>query len=201
MVLSAPDLHSLRQYLHVSAAFIREWIRSPRTMGMVCPSGTSLAHAMAAGVPLGTGGLVVELGAGTGAVTQELLRAGVAPHRLLIVEKAPGMTRLLQQRFPQLQIVQGDATALPSFIPPSRRVDCIISSLPLVSLGETTREALIRAMHASLGEGGLLVQYTYSWSSSNPFLTRGFQCVDSQRVWDNVPPARVFRFVRRAYVN
>ena len=97
MVLSAPDLHSIRQYLHVSAAFIREWVRSPRTMGMVCPSGTSLAHAMAAGVPLGTGGLVVELGAGTGAVTQELLRAGVAPYRLLIVEKAPGMTRLLQK--------------------------------------------------------------------------------------------------------
>ncbi len=197
MSFSDPDLRTFCRSLHTSAAFIREWMRSPRTMGMVCPSGASLAQAMAAGIPPGLNGLVVELGAGTGTVTQQLLRAGIDPCHLLVIEKAPGMAQLLQQRFPQLNIVQGDATRLCELLPPARRADCIISSLPLISLGKTVRDAIILAMYESLREGGILVQYTYSWSSSNPSLMNKFQLMDSRLIWDNVPPARVFRFMRK----
>ena len=166
-------------------------------------------------------GLVVELGAGTGTVTQELLRTGISPHNLLIIEKAPTMIQVLHQRFPQLNIIQGDASDLCQLLPQERRADYIISSLPLISLGKTVREAIILAMHDALRsstvfwhcscpilamhdalrEGGILVQYTYSWGSSNPSLMDKFQLIDSRRIWDNVPPAQVFRFMRKPAAN
>ena len=195
------DLYTIRRSPHTSAAFIREWMRSPRTMGMVCPSSASLSQAMAASISPEMNGLVVELGAGTGTVTQEILRTGISPHNLLIIEKAPAMIQVLHQRFPQLNIIQGDASDLCQLLPRERRADYIISSLPLISLGKTVREAIILAIHDALREGGILVQYTYSWGSSNPSLMDKFQLIDSRRIWDNVPPAQVFRFMRKPAAN
>lgn len=195
MSLPPPALRSLRQTWNTSLVFFREWIRSPRSIGMVCPSGTSLAKAMAAGVPKDTDGLVVELGAGTGTVTQELLRSGIHPQRLIIVEKSRRMAQLLQRRFPNLHVIQGDASNLPSYLPPEKRIDCIVSSLPLISLKEQTRRSLIQAMYTTLHDGGLLIQYTYSWRDSNIHLQKTFSCIGSKKVWNNVPPARIFRFV------
>ena len=58
---------------------------------MVCPSGMPLARSMAAFAPRKGDGLVVELGAGTGTVTRQLLDAGIAPRRLVVVEQSPVM--------------------------------------------------------------------------------------------------------------
>lgn len=177
--------------------FIREWLRSPRSIGMVCPSGPFLARSLAACVPLnagdnpdGTFDLIVELGAGTGTVTQELLRHGVHPHHLLVVERAEGMVDLLRQRFPGLRIVHGDASQLSRYIPSQARVACIVSSLPLVSLPDEARRSIIREMRDALGQG-LLVQYTYSWGRHFILMQEGFRCERSRRVWRNLPPARV----------
>ncbi len=53
--------------------------------------------AAAAGSP--SQGLIVELGPGTGPVTQALIETGVAPERLVLVEYDAGFCRLLRQRF------------------------------------------------------------------------------------------------------
>lgn len=192
-----------RDKLIASFVFIREWLRSPRSIGMVCPSGTALARSMASCVPLPEAGgadgsyeLVVELGAGTGTVTQELLRRGVHPHRLLVLERAEGMVDLLRLRFPGLRIVHGDASELSRYLPDNARVVCIVSSLPLVSLPDGVRRSVIAQMRQALG-GGLLVQYTYSWARGFILMNEGFRCVRSRRVWLNLPPARVMCLRRK----
>ena len=165
---------------------------------MVCPSGMPLARSMAAFVPRKGDGLVVELGAGTGTVTRQLLDAGIAPRRLVVVGQSPVMASLLRERFPHLTVLEADARWLGGCLPRDRQVDCIVSSLPLLSLNERVRNQIIRAMFEVLHEGGLLIQYTYSWRKVNAFLKDGFRCVGSCQVWHNVPPARVFRFRREA---
>ena len=161
---------------------------------MVCPSGARLARSMAAFVPRKGDGLIVELGAGTGTVTRQLLDAGIAPRRLIAVDQSPDMVRLLRERFPQITVLEADARWIGSYLPAGREVDCIVSSLPLLSLNGPVRSQIIRAMSCALRDGGLLVQYTYSWRRANAFLKDGFRCIGSRQVWHNVPPARVFRF-------
>ena len=156
---------------------------------MVCPSGMPLARSMAAFAPRKGDGLVVELGAGTGTVTRQLLDAGIAPRRLVVVEQSPVMVSLLRERFPQLAILEADARWLADCLPRDRQVDCIVSSLPLLSLNERVRNQIISAMFEVLHEGGLLIQYTYSWRKANAFLKDGFRCIGSSQVWHNVPPA------------
>ncbi len=194
MFFPIPVFRSFRQWVDASSAFVRAWIRSPRSVGMVCPSGIRLARSMAASVPRKGDGLVVELGAGTGTVTRQLLDAGIAPRRLIVVEQSPVMANLLRERFPQLTVLEADARWLEACLPRDRQVDCIVSSLPLLSLNQRVRDQIIGAMSGVLHEGGLLIQYTYSWRKANAFLNDGFRCVGSSQVWHNVPPARIFRF-------
>ena len=135
-------------------------------------------------------GLVVELGAGTGTVTRQLLDAGIAPRRLVVVEQSPVMVSLLRERFPQLAILEADARWLADCLPRDRQVDCIVSSLPLLSLNERVRNQIISAMFEVLHEGGLLIQYTYSWRKANAFLKDGFRCIGSTRYGTTYrPPA------------
>ena len=187
-------VRSLGLWMDASSAFLRTWIRSPRTVGMICPSGPPLARCMASYAP--RDGLVVELGAGTGTVTRRLLDAGVSPCNLIALDQSPDMADLLRSRFPRITVMEADARSLTGLLPEGRKADCIVSSLPLLSLNRLVRIQIVHAMTGALREGGLLIQYTYSWRRANAFLTEGFHCIGSRQVWGNVPPARVFLFRR-----
>lgn len=170
--------------------FIGEWMRSPRKIGAICPSSFALASVMAREVPAGDG-LVVELGAGTGAVTKALLRSGVAAKRLVAIEQSATLAAYLRKRFPDIMVIEGDAAAL-SKILPAKPVDCIVSSIPLVSLPESARKSIIREMKKIL-RGNRLIQYTYLWGGA--LLEKsGLRLLNSRLVLRNIPPARVMTF-------
>ncbi len=92
--------------------FIRSWLEKPLAIGAVTPSGTVLARTMARYVDTRIPGPVIELGPGTGPVTEALVARGVHPTRLVLVEFNPDFCRLLRQRYPEATVVQGDAYAL-----------------------------------------------------------------------------------------
>ena len=66
--------------------FIRSWIEKPLSTGAVMPSSRVLARAMARYVDPHSQGPVIELGPGTGPVTEALVRHGVDPRRLILAE-------------------------------------------------------------------------------------------------------------------
>ena len=80
--------------------FIRSLIEKPLTVGAVAPSGKALARVMANYVDPAAPGPIVELGPGTGPVTEALIERGIDPARLTLVEYDPEFCRLLRQRFP-----------------------------------------------------------------------------------------------------
>lgn len=177
--------------------FTREIWANPRAMGAVFPSTPSLASRMAARVPLDREGLVVELGGGTGAVTTALLKHGVPPWKLVVVERSPTLANHLRQRFPQLQIIQGDAAQLSHlFEQPSPPINSIVSSLPLRSLHPTVTRAISHQFETLLESGGLLIQFTYNLRGTRARLLPRFRQVSSKIVWGNLPPARVEVFER-----
>ena len=59
--------------------FIRSWLEKPLATGAVMPSGKALARTIARYVDPLVPGPVIELGPGTGAVTQALVEQGINP--------------------------------------------------------------------------------------------------------------------------
>jgi phosphatidylethanolamine/phosphatidyl-N-methylethanolamine N-methyltransferase len=92
--------------------FFRSWIERPFAIGAVTPSGKALARTMAAYVDPSRPGPIIELGPGTGPVTEALLAQGIDPARLVLVEFNPSFCRVLRQRYPAATVVQGDAYGL-----------------------------------------------------------------------------------------
>ncbi|HZD25941.1 MAG TPA: rRNA adenine N-6-methyltransferase family protein, partial [Alphaproteobacteria bacterium] len=80
--------------------FLSRWLRAPLSTGAVTPSGRALARLMAAQIDPEADGHVIELGAGTGAITRALLDAGVDCRRLVLIEKDPVLHGLLSRRYP-----------------------------------------------------------------------------------------------------
>ncbi|MGB6008424.1 class I SAM-dependent methyltransferase [Castellaniella sp.] len=177
--------------------FLREWMARPGTVGAIWPSSRQLASQMAARIPLSGDGLVVELGAGTGAVTQALLDRGFPARRLWIVERSPAFVQHLRYRFPALTVVGGDAADLESLLPANKKVDAVVSSLPLRSLPADVVSAIVDQWRQCLAADGCLVQFTYALWERDTGLFTGFAEESSHYAWLNVPPARV-RVFRRA---
>jgi phospholipid N-methyltransferase len=191
---TSPAIARLRRTMgHIApSVFLREWIHDPATVGAVWPSSGRLARRMAACVPHGGEGLVIELGAGTGAVTRALLARGIAEHRLLVVERSPNFVRHLRRKFPSVTVLQGDALRLAELVPSGLPVDAIVSSLPLRSLPRTDARNIVAQWQQVLRTGGRAVQFTYDLRNRLHYEPSGLQRHSSHLVWANVPPARVF---------
>ncbi|MBO4222908.1 class I SAM-dependent methyltransferase [Bradyrhizobium neotropicale] len=174
--------------------FLRSWIEKPLHVGAVMPSGRLLARTMAQYVDVRSEGPVVELGPGTGAITNALIEHGVDQKRLVLVEYNPGFCALLRERYPQAKVVQGDAyrlrDSLWDVLPTPAAA--MVSGLPLVTKPMITRLRLIRDAFAALAPGAPFVQFTYSVVPPIPKSLPGVSTEASERIWMNLPPARVW---------
>jgi phosphatidylethanolamine/phosphatidyl-N-methylethanolamine N-methyltransferase len=174
--------------------FLRSWIEKPLHMGAVMPSGRVLARTMAQYVDIDSKGPVVELGPGTGAITNALIEHGVDQRRLVLVEYNPGFCALLRNRYPHAKVVQGDAYALRESLSDalSMPASAVVSGLPLVTKPMLTRLKLIRDAFLALAPGAPFIQFTYSVAPPIPKSLPGVSTEASERIWMNLPPARVW---------
>ncbi|MDR3355472.1 MAG: methyltransferase domain-containing protein [Synergistaceae bacterium] len=177
-----------RQYL-----ILRELIRQPRVMGTLFPSSPALADEMACALSpsMMKSGILVELGAGTGPVTEGLLRRGVPPERLFVVEKSPALAECLSKRFPSVNVICCGAEELRSHIKGDEKIRAIISSLPFRSLPFDVGSAIMKEIEAALSPGGLFVQFTYALIGEMLHVPPTFKKVRSHLVLYNLPPAKV----------
>ena len=174
--------------------FIRSWFERPLAIGAVAPSGKVLARTMAQYVDIDSKGPVVELGPGTGAITSALIDHGIDQKRLVLVEYNPGFCALLRDRYPLAKVVQGDAYALRDSLWDvlSMPASAVVSGLPLVTKPMLTRLRLIRDAFLALAPGAPFVQFTYSVVPPIPKSLPGVSTEASERIWMNLPPARVW---------
>ena len=163
-------------------------------MGAVMPSSRVLARTMAQYVDVHSEGPVVELGPGTGAITNALIEHGVDQKRLVLVEYNPGFCALLRERYPHAKVVQGDAYRLRDTLRKALDVpaSAVVSGLPLVTKPMLTRLKLIRDAFLALAPGAPFVQFTYSVAPPIPKSLPGVSTEASERIWMNLPPARVW---------
>jgi phosphatidylethanolamine/phosphatidyl-N-methylethanolamine N-methyltransferase len=174
--------------------FIRTWFEKPLSTGAVMPSSKALARTMAAYVDPQSTGPIIELGPGTGPVTQALVQRGIDPKRLVLVEFDPDFCRLLRSRYPAATVVQGDAYRLRRLLGTTMRepAAAVVSGLPLVTKPLRTRLRLISDALGLLAPGAPFIQFTYAMVPPIPKALAGIKAESSDLIWMNLPPARVW---------
>lgn len=175
-------------------AFWKELLKNPRRVGSISPSGEALGAAIVKVVLGDKPGCVVELGAGTGAITRSLIGIRSQLDDLIVIEKSPGLVQLLASRYPALHIVSGCASLVGKIEFPASRPLTIVSSLPLRSLPPEELSAIKKVIGA-LGEreaGFRFIQYSYF--GRVPFVSHisWLTWEKMHTVFANIPPATVW---------
>jgi len=180
------------------ARFFLNWLQNPLTVGAVAPSGRELARLMTAG--LSSGARVVELGAGTGTLTQAILERGVHASDLHIIEQNEDFASILRGRFPSCEVVAGDAEHLARHLHGLRgSVDFVISGLPLLLFTAARKARVLQQALTMLARGGCIHQFTYGGRCSvgRALLARyGLRASLLGVAALNIPPAFVYRLSR-----
>lgn len=174
--------------------FLTKFLRQGTAIAALAPSSRWLARAVVAGIDFSRARCVVELGAGTGPITTELLRSAGPPCRILVIERDADFCQRLRQRFPTADIVQTDAFDLERLLDERGigRVDHVISGLPLPSFPAVDRERLLAIIGRRLTPDGTLRQLTHM-----PYVYFGmyrgyFDEVQFRLVTRNLPPGGVY---------
>lgn len=181
--------------------FFLLWLRRPTRVGAVVPSGKALAAAMAARIDVTAPGVVVELGGGTGSITEAILAAGTAPEDLVVVEREKELCAVLAQRFPHIRILRGDARNLKDLLSKAGigQVKVVVSSLPLLSMDTMDCRRIIASAFEVLPNEGEFLQFTYGPASPVSRETRRSLGIAGRRadwILYNLPPAAVWRYHR-----
>ena len=172
--------------------FLRSFLAHPRQVGAVLPTSGRAVRAMLDLAAVGDAKCVVEMGAGTGPHTREILARLGPDARFLAFEIDPVLAEGLQQelRDPRLRVINDSAEKLSDYLD-GDRADIVVSAVPFTSVPEEVRHGLLRAARENLAERGTMLVLQYS-----PFmrrqLQRAFGSVEWRLVVANVPPAFLF---------
>lgn len=183
---------------HESGVFFRQWLRRPKTLGSVTPSSPFLARAVAEVIQNRPAPVVIELGGGTGPITQGLLAHGLPPEQLVVVELDRKLHAYLSRRFPQLRVIRGDATKLGQLVAEHGITDvgCVVSGIPMVNMPLDFQRSIINEALGIMPKGGSVVQYSYSPVPPIKHREIGVTAKRERFVLLNIPPAGVWRFSR-----
>lgn len=183
--------------------FFWQWLKNPLRTAAVVPSSSELAYAMIAELPDGTA-RVIELGGGTGAITRELLAAGIHATQLLVLELNEELHAHLHARFPGVHVVLGDARSLPELASScgfleDGPADAIVSGLGLLTMPPSLQLEILAAAFECLREGGVFVQFTYGPAApvaDSVMRQLKLKVHRGDFVLRNVPPATVYVYSR-----
>lgn len=182
--------------------FFKQFLLHPVQMGAVKASSPALAKEIVQLTRLKEKRVVVELGPGTGAITQEIVSSLSEKTTFFAVEINSALVQQFQKRFPDQTIYRADARELPLRLADQgiQSVDCIISGLPWAGFDHTLQKELLNVIYHALEPGGVFATYGYIHGPHLPagkafrtLLDETFSTVEKSRVvWMNLPPAFVY---------
>lgn len=178
--------------------FFKRLLKNPKALGAVTPSSLALSNFICRHVEATADSYVVEIGAGTGRFTRALLRYGIIPSQLFVVEMDPELCEFLTLHFPQVTVINGDASCLVEILPPHiiGKVSTVISGIPLVNLSSSLQAGIAEACFAVLAEGGQMLQFTYGPVSPLSSRKLGLNKKRLGHVLWNFPPAVIWSYKR-----
>ncbi|QDZ02156.1 methyltransferase domain-containing protein [Nitratireductor mangrovi] len=189
---------ALSQRFDEEIRFFKGWIDKPRAVGSVVPTSSVTARRMASVIDTGSGLPVLELGAGTGVITKAILERGVKPEDLYSLEYAPEFVSHLKQRFPRVNVIEGDAFDLDTTLShlPDLVFDSVVSGVPLLNFPVPRRIAFVEHVLDRIPAGRPIVQITYGPMSPVPPRRGNYTVEHYDFVVRNLPPAQLWLYRR-----
>lgn len=181
-----------REHISESRAFLRSFFAHPRHVGAVLPTSRRTVRETLDLADLRSARLVVELGAGTGAYTRELLARLPRDARLVAFEIDPTLAARLAGNLkdPRLEVVASSAERIESHAA-AGAIDVIVSALPFTSLRPAVRRRVLDASLRGLSSRGVMLVLQYSPLMRRD-LERTFGSVQRSLSPLNIPPAVLF---------
>jgi len=176
---------------------MKAFLRQGKRIASFAPSSRFMARKVVDGIDWEQTKYVVELGAGTGPITAEMLRRAKPHTRLLVIELDPTLCGRLKARFegvPNLDVVQGDATRFGELLAERGipQVDHVVSGLPLPSFPAPARDAILEMSARTLAPHGTFRQLTVMPLIYYRMYARYFDDVRFRFVPLNLPPGGVY---------
>jgi phosphatidylethanolamine/phosphatidyl-N-methylethanolamine N-methyltransferase len=180
---------------------LRGWSRDPVAVGLPVASSAWTARRLAqaaleAAIP--GSGPVLELGAGTGPVTQALIEAGCPEDQIIVVERDAELCTTLERRFRDLRVLHGDALELGETLARARipSVSVVLSGLPMRAVAPRAAARCYSGAFGLMPSGGAIIQYTYGFRSPVD-LDRSVLKLDATfvgREWRNILPMGIWSY-------
>jgi phospholipid N-methyltransferase len=181
--------------------FIKGTLRNPSKVGSIIPSSRHLAREFTRGVEVSDDAVVLELGPGTGPITEHLYEEMEAPQLYVGIERDSEYVDVLHRRFPEMTFVEGSAADMVEHVDSAgfEGVDAIISALPFSTLPQHVMAQIYDGLEALMEPGTTFrtVQYAHAFpmTSAERFrrrMNRLFgQHTRSRLVWRNIPPGYI----------
>ena len=181
-------------------AFTREFLRDPLHVASLVPSSGPLCRQAAAPLPATGDPVVLDLGAGTGQVTDVIQERLAGRGRHIAVESNPRLAEVLAKRHPDVEVLCEDAhTVVDRLLAQGVRVDLAVSGLPWLATSPPDR-TIFRPLARLAAPGGAVTQLAHAWIRFFPHAKRVQrnleaifeEVVVTRTVWANVPPAVVY---------
>jgi phospholipid N-methyltransferase len=173
--------------------FFRSFLANPRAVGAILPTSKKSVRDMLDMADFGQARCVAELGAGTGAYTEEILKRLRPNTRLLGFEVDHDLVETLSGRLadPRLEVIHDSAENIENYLSEGEKVDVIVSGLPFTSLPEKVKRNMFEQVKRVLAPDGVMVAIQYSTFAQKE-LERHFGSVRRRVSLANVPPAFLF---------
>jgi phosphatidylethanolamine/phosphatidyl-N-methylethanolamine N-methyltransferase len=145
--------------------FLGKFLKHGTKIASVAPSSRRLAQATIRGIDWSANPTIIELGAGTGPITRAIAEKITTGGRLIAIERDADFAALLRDRFANssnVEIVEADCGDLSAILADRgiRRVDHVVSGLPVPSFPSVLRVELFRAVGEVLEPNGSYRQIT-----------------------------------------
>jgi ornithine lipid N-methyltransferase len=177
--------------------FLSKFFKQGRRIGSVWPSSRAMSRATLTEVDWQRAQVIVELGAGTGPITAEIVQR-LCPHtRLLAIERDADFAQILQKRFsghPNVEIVHGDVRETDGILKARNitNVDYFISGLATPTLPKGVQRRMFAAVRKYLSPQGCFSNITEIPLWYLRYYRGLFNTVDFQVVPINIPPGGVY---------
>ena len=178
---------------------MKAFLTQGRKIASFAPSSRYMARKIVDGIDWQEAKCIVELGAGTGPITAEIVKR-VRPHtKLLVIELDPTLCGRLKSRFQDVanvDVVHGDATQFDKLLAERGlpQVDHVLSGLPLPSFPEQLRNSVLETSARTLAPHGTFRQLTVMPLIYYRMYARYFNDVQFRFVPLNLPPGGVYVF-------